>query len=313
MRLLVSYYITKNYDLMRQHWKEDSHLASKGIKGTKTPIGKDVDLGGLLHLMDWDDKKVIVEKELSCPSGFDTDDRSNLYVASMRSNIVYVLDRSFEIAGQITHPFFNDLHSLNFARGKLIVASTGLDMVMQLSAQGDLLGQWRAIENGYCIDQMGNERCIDYSQDHRLMDYPTLTQTTHVNSALPSSQDDNILVSLFHQGKVIETSFTGALAKDLVSGMKNPHAINTLQRDEYMVSDTGNGQVLVFDGQGNIVSMIKGDFNWVQDASPLSNGNIILADSNNSRIVEVNKNGNIIDSYQYPKEWKIYQVKEVVQ
>lgn len=52
----------------------------------------------------------------------------------------------FELKQHITHPWFNDLHHVAIGpNGNLFVANTGLDMVLEMTAQGELVKEWSAL------------------------------------------------------------------------------------------------------------------------------------------------------------------------
>lgn len=65
-----------------------------------------------------------------------------LYTCTMTEILVYQVPE-FQQVGYISLPSFNDLHHVTPASdGSLLVVSTGLDMVMKLSPQGDVLQEW---------------------------------------------------------------------------------------------------------------------------------------------------------------------------
>ena len=249
MELLITFVIT-NYSIMRSHWERNAGLKDKGILGTNKPIGRDVDLGGLIVKLDWDRKKIVAQKELKCPSGFDYKN-GVLYVASMRDNEIYCMDDELNIKRKIQNPYFNDIHSLNSTNKGLIVTSSGLDCILELNGQGQILFEWWATDNGFNNDQYGNVRDIEKNLDHRGIDYPTLFQTTHVNSAIYSDDSESrMLVCLFHQGEVVEISKNKGYIRTILSGLKSPHSIYAIDKYNYIVSDTKNSRIIFFDYSG---------------------------------------------------------------
>jgi len=296
---------------MKQHWYNHGALKDKGKVGTDKPIGKDVDLGGLLVKFDWGKKRVISTKKIACPSGFDFKNHL-IYVNSMRENTIYVLDFDFNAYRRIDNQYFNDLHSLNSTNRGTIVTSTGLDTILEVDDAGKILFDWWAIDNGFDRDQYGNQRIINRSIDHTNIDYPTLLQTTHINSAIyMDNNEEDILASLFHQGKILKIDAKTKKACVLLDDLTNPHSIYSLNNGEYIISDTQGHRIILFDIHGQIIKELKGDFNWIQDSIRLSNGNFLVADSNNHKILEIDSSGKIMDSHNYSKNWKIYQIKEV--
>ncbi|MBL7059298.1 hypothetical protein ISS08_02500 [Candidatus Pacearchaeota archaeon] len=304
--------LTTNYNVMKKHWKENSVLKKDGKIGTNKPIGRNIYLGGLLVRFDWKKKKIISTKEISCPSGFDL--KNNLiYVSSMRENKIYILDNNFRIQGEINNPYFNDLHSLNLSNRGILVTSTGLDAILEVDDKGKILFDWWATDNGFIKDQYGTPRKIDKSISHNNINYLTLFQTTHINSAIYSTDaEETIFASLFHQGNIISIDVKSKNIDILLKGMRNQHSIYPLASGEFIVSNTRSNEIFIFNINGKIIRKIGVDFGWIQDSIELSNENILVADSNNHKLVEIDYNGNEISVFNYPDNWRIYQVKETI-
>lgn len=286
-------------------------MLEKGIVGTNRPIGRGVDLGGQFIRLDWHTKKIVDSTKVPCPSGFDiSNDR--IYVASMSKNNIHVLDRdTLATIHVLSNPYFNDPHSVHQTNKGLLVASTGLDLIMEIDMTGKPLWEWWAIENGYPNNQFGEKRMLTKDVSHTDADYATLYHTTHVNSAIYVDKKENVcFASLFYQGTVISINKSTGETKTLLSGLKNPHAIYQIGANRFMVSDTNGNRVLLFDGEGQIIRELAGNFNWMQDARITSENTFLIADSNNHRIVEIDKKSRIVDEFRYPHEWKIYQVME---
>jgi len=245
---------------------------------------------------------------MSCPSGFDYCDK--IYVASMRKNRIHMLDWNLNILETFTNNMFNDVHSLHLLDEGLLLTSTGVDAILETDLEGKCKYAWLATENGYHKDQFDNPRIIDREKDHSEQDYPTLCQTTHVNSAI-YKDDNKLLASLFHQGCVISIDKKSSQGEVIVDGLKNPHSLYELDKETYCISDTGNNRIVMFNCEGAVES-INGDFSWVQDGIMTSEGNWLVADANNCRIVETTSEGEFVDEFKYNNNWKIYQVKEVL-
>lgn len=310
MKILISYYIT-NFNLMKRHWEKNSKLKKKGIYGTNKPIGKKANLGGFLEILDWKNKEIIKTKKLSCPSGF-IFKGNYLYVASMRKNKIYVLNKNFKIHRNIKNPLFNDIHDISKIKSNILVSNTGLDCILEINTKGDVVWDWWAIEEGYIENKLSEMREIDKGINHNLIDYPTLQQTTHLNSAISVDKSGNeILCSLFHQGQIIKINKKKNTHKVLLKGLKQPHALRKISQKVFLISDTNKSRIILFDKNGKILQKIKGDFDWIPCSTKLSNNNYLVADSNNNRIVEIDKKGNQVSSYEFDKNYKIYQIEEV--
>jgi hypothetical protein len=76
-------------------------------------------------------------------SGSVREDR--LYVCTQTEVLTYALP-AFERVGYISLPIFNDLHHvLPTPRGTLLIADTGLDMVLEVSPEGEVLTKWNVL------------------------------------------------------------------------------------------------------------------------------------------------------------------------
>ncbi|HUE84625.1 MAG TPA: hypothetical protein VMO26_00965 [Vicinamibacterales bacterium] len=71
--------------------------------------------------------------------------RDRLYVCTQTEILVYRLP-SFERVGYVSLPSFNDVHHVRpTAEGTMLIANTGLDMVMEIAHDGRMLRQWHAL------------------------------------------------------------------------------------------------------------------------------------------------------------------------
>ncbi len=69
----------------------------------------------------------------------------HLYLCTQTEILVYALP-SFEPRTHISLPCFNDLHHVRPApNGHLLVANTGLDMVLELTREGDIVREWSTL------------------------------------------------------------------------------------------------------------------------------------------------------------------------
>jgi hypothetical protein len=307
--MIVSYFVTKNLDILKRHWNEHGVLEGQSIFGTDSVTGKILDKGGEIVILDWETKAELLKKTFRSPSGIDCT-KDNAYVVSRGDNRVYVTDRSFNTGMTVDNIYFNDLHSISATSAGFMVTSSGVDAVLEFDGRGTFVWGWWATENNYNIDMLGNRKTIERGIDHRGIDYPTLSQTTHINSAIHADDEEGeVLATLFHQGEVIEIDKKTGLVKVLLRGLRQPHALHRYG-DGFVVSDTNNGRVLMFDREGGVMNEVHGDFNWLQDAILLSNGNYMVADANNFRLVEVDSEGSVIDSHYYGGDRKIFGIIE---
>jgi hypothetical protein len=188
----------------------------------------------------------------------------------------------------ISLPVFNMLHSLSRSQHGYLVASTGVDAILEFTSKGDLLWSWWATEHGFEHTPAGEARMIDKTIDHRGIKYGTLTQTTHVNSVseLPNG---TVLATLFHQGMVIAIDRETGDWQPVLEGLDHPHSVRILNEDYITVADTGRGRALLVklkDNKGTIETEVQADTNWLQDSFyDYRHDRWLLVDGKNSRVV----------------------------
>jgi hypothetical protein len=118
---------------------------------------------------------------------------NKLYICTSTEVMIYELP-SFRLATYISLPFFNDLHHVYpTPQGTLLVMVTGLDLVAELSLDGELLRQW---------DVMGEDTWSIYSKDRDYRKIPTTKpHRAHANHIFLLG--DEIWVTRFHQRDAI--------------------------------------------------------------------------------------------------------------
>jgi hypothetical protein len=71
-----------------------------------------------------------------------TTDHKYLYVGTQTEVLVYSL-KNFKKVGYFSLPCFNDIHHVRpTASGTVLIVNTGLDMVVEISLQGEVLNEW---------------------------------------------------------------------------------------------------------------------------------------------------------------------------
>jgi hypothetical protein len=301
MRLAVTVMAT-NLSLLRKHWAKNSIL--KDVTGTNTPLSKEV--GGMIILIDWDNKKILKQLSFEKPTGISFDGM-NYYVACLVEDNIAVLDKDLKEVKRINNPLFNLPHSVELDGENILIANTGLDEALTVNKDGIEFNHWSALDNGYDKDPFGNKRIVDRKKSHTDITYPTLEHTTHLNYF--NKIGGAYFVTLFHQGKILRSD-DGVSYTTVVSNLKNPHAIRKTT-DGYIISDTKNNQVILTDNKFNIKDKINLGFDWVQDAFETTSKTYIAIDANNNRIVEFNNKKEIVSEWRASSEWRLFQAIEV--
>jgi len=212
----------------------------------------------------------------------------------------------------VSSPLFNALHSISRTRQGYLVASTGLDLLLEFNRSGEALWSWWATDHGFELTPSGRPRIVDKTADHRTIKYGTLSQTTHVNAAaeLP---DGRILASLFHQGMVIVIERETGAWQPVLEGLDHPHAVRVLDEEHFTVADTVHGKALlarVNKAGGRVEEEIDAGTNWLQDCHYDGTYNCwVLVDGKNSRVsLRRGRSGDkTCSQFDFDPEWRLYE------
>ena len=126
------------------------------LTGTDTPI--DAELGGILAVVNLAEASIEATLYLPRPSGM-LERGGHLYVTSMANHSVFEIDsNTLAITREIKHRLLSYPHSV--ASGSLagadalLVSSTGVDALVELSGAGELKWLWSARDNGFDLDPL---------------------------------------------------------------------------------------------------------------------------------------------------------------
>ena len=312
MNFLLSCISTK-HSLLKKHWAKGVQKQSK-TECPVTALGSmqkpKEDQGGLLCLLD-DSGQVQASIEMSMPAGMALSD-NGVFVVSIFGVHKVSSDLSNIEQNAVSLPVFNMLHSLSRSQSGYLVASTGLDAILEFTQEGQLLWNWWATDHGFEQTPTGESRIVDKDADHRGIIYGTLAQTTHVNSAaeLP---DGTVLATLFHQGMVIAIDRASGDWQPLLEGLNHPHSVRVLDQDYITVADTGNGRALLVhikNRKGTIETQLFADTNWLQDCSyDYQHDRWFLVDGKNSRVIlRMGIAGDkLLAQLNLNSEWRLYE------
>jgi hypothetical protein len=302
--LLASFYITNPIALRRleSHWKKRDPAHSRFLGRTKrdTKSINPEEYGGCISLIDPNNFSAGFLAEIKIPiaTGMCYDSKEKVFYVNSYNQIKIVSHG--KIIGSINNRLFNDLHGLaKNQKGNLLVVSTGIDAIIEINPKKPEkpIWIWLATKHGYDTTPSGKKRIIDLNKDYRNVDTCTPQHTTHINSCL-EIKPGKVLATLFHQGELIEINKKTGKTKTLVSNLKSPHHIRYC-RNRFILSDTRNQRVLFLNKNYKIIKILKGTYNWVQDAILTHDGNIIIADSNNARVVKIDISGEKIGEFKW--------------
>jgi len=311
MRLLLSCISTK-HSVLKQHWTQASQETPAACP--LTVLGSyekpKEDLGGLLCLIeDMGCSQQTIGLHMA--AGMVASEKG-VFVTSFGSVHEVDADLSSLHENVVSSPLFNALHSISRTRQGYLVASTGLDLLLEFNRSGEALWSWWATDHGFELTPSGRPRIVDKTADHRTIKYGTLSQTTHVNAAaeLP---DGRILASLFHQGMVIVIERETGAWQPVLEGLDHPHAVRVLDEERFTVADTVHGKALlarVNKAGGRVEEEIDAGTNWLQDCHYDGTYNCwILVDGKNSRVsLRRGRSGDkTCSQFDFDPEWRLYE------
>ena len=310
MRLLLSC-ISTNHSVLKEHWTESSEQTQCPLTVLGSYQKPQQNLGGLLCLIEdmGSSQKTL---ELKMAAGMVASDRG-VFVTAYDSIHEFDAGSGIVHSQVVSSPLFNALHSISRTRRGYLVASTGLDLLLEFNRYGEILWSWWAIDHGFELTPNGRPRVIDKAADHRNIQYGTLSQTTHINSAaeLP---DGRVLASLFHQGMVIVIDRETGEWQPVLEGLDHPHAVRVLDEEHFSVADTVRGRALLVrinEGRGQVQEEIDTGTNWLQDCRYDGNHNCwILVDGKNSRIILRRglSGDKTLAQFDFDPEWRLYEI-----
>ena len=183
-------------------------------------------------------------------------------------HIVRLNDKG-EIDLEIRNPLLTQVRSLHRTEKGLLVTASGIDALLELDLNGNLIWSWWGTEQGYDQAYGCGTRVIDKQQDHRLKNYPGRLQTTHLNSAIVDPYDPTkILTILFYQGTVARIDRATLKHEIVIRDLSGAHHIRP-HSTGYMLSNSRKGEVLVFDKNFTLQKRVPGTsryfpVKWVQ-------------------------------------------------
>lgn len=311
MRLLLSS-ISTRHSTLKKHWSESGQVASCPLTVLGSIEKPKEDTGGLLCLIDdfgFSQKTVDLKMAAGMVSG-----ENGVLITTFGSIHEADTDLGTLKRDVVSSPLFNALHSISRTERGYLVASTGLDLLLEFNRKGDILWSWWATDHGFEFTPGGSRRILDKSADYRATQFGTLAQTTHINSAaeLPGGR---VLASLFHQGMVIAIDRESGDWQPVLEGLDHPHAVRILDKSHFTVADTVHGKALLVridehNGRGIVEQAIDAGTTWLQDCRYDAEYDAwILVDGKNSRLLlRGSRSGDkSIARLDLDPEWRLYE------
>lgn len=304
---------TTNLTAINLFYAVHDSLIAQGIRGSdRIPPRTST---GILRIVSPRLPDKVFDIPLPRPTGFVYDfDRKRFLVACQGDNSIVEVGAG-GIRQVLSHPLFNHLHSIDYYGGILAVACSGTDtvLVFDLEARREVY-RWTATEHGYDKCPDGSVRKLDVGADHRFRLYPTLRQATHVNSAVLSRAEPEIVyASLFHQGCIVRLDMEKGSTEVALAGQDHPHGLKTDHNGGYVLTLASSGRVQLLDSEFRCTnSYFDSSVEWLQDACAVSKDRYLYTDVRNARLKMVDVGRKRIEGqYSFEREWKVYQVRSI--
>lgn len=206
---------------------------------------------------------------------------------------IYRLSNTFEISDYVSIPEFTDIHSALPDGDLLIVSNTGTDRILWVDWEGKIhrsLDLHRWFPATPWMEHDMTRVAEQFAGDYRLMPLDWARESCHLNWAEQTPL--GTMASCFIQGEVL--FFNDGKVSSRVAAASKLHAPRYLEQTQSILfSASEENRVVEVDMEGNELWSMDG-FHFAKSASLLPNGNVIVGDTNNYRIAEVDREKNDI-------------------
>jgi len=298
----------EHFSELRAFWKR---LAGENPQRLGTTREEDERWGGKVVLIDWATKTMTHVIDLPLATGL-LEYRGRVYVCSYRT--IHVFDPELNEREVWRHPWFCNLHSISpmEGRGGFIVTAPGIDSVLRVTGDGEAALLWHGPSEGFPARPDHSLRTVDLTQDHSQVFHPTSAQTTHVNSAVWDAPRSRMVMTLFHQGIVLEVGANGSAT--LVEGLQAPHAAHVHADGGLYAADSAGARIIEVHAGGIRAIDLGRLTTWLQDVQWWPEMDAYLAvDSSNARVLLVDRNGQLLEEFRTGEDWRLHQVALVRQ
>jgi len=262
--------------------------------------------------------------------------RNKIALATAKS--VQLINMDTGEARSCQNPWLNQGHTVEFSADgkKLLVGSSGFDAVFEFdTASGKVVWEWFAWDHGFDRSKLGHyvvrsaARCrtlVAMGHEVLLVDdpakyefgIPTRQKPAHLNSAGYDS-DGRILVTLFHQGAgYVVDRYTGE-ARQVISGLINPHKLSRRKRGGYFISDTRRGKLIFLDekyhpeyeislGGTPGIERLPQLSEYLQNTTELREDLFVCIDIHRSSLWLIDVKRRRYRGIKFPVEWSVHDV-----
>jgi outer membrane protein assembly factor BamB len=201
---------------------------------------------------------------------------------------------------------YHEVHDADrLPNGETVIIDMGKDRTFTVDQQGNVTWEWSAVEH---LDE-GTEFWDEYVEGTSREDHAytgPAQDWTHMND-VDRLENGNFLMSIRNFDVLVEVDPETDEVVDVIgrpgdhSVMYEQHDPNYLEaHDHVIVSDSENDRIVEYDAETmeevwRYEGPDTGDrLQWPRDADRLPNGNTLIVDSRNFRVIEVNPDGDVV-------------------
>jgi hypothetical protein len=216
-------------------------------------------------------------------------------------------------------PTHHEVHDADrLPNGETAIADMGNDRAFTVDESGEITWQWNATEHIGEGTEFWNEYVPDDSEDEFRREGPE-SDWTHMND-IDRLENGNFQLSIRNFDVVLEVDPDTNEIVDVVGApgdhdvMNEQHNPMRIEGGTVLVADSSHGGptgadrvvevdagseevVWAYDGTGSGTKL-----QWPRDADRLPNGNTLVTDSRNNRVLEVDANGSVVWQYSLAEE-----------
>lgn len=277
------------------------------------------DYSGTFVVYDWERREMVWQADwgnvLGNPAGYCFAD-GFIYMNDFEAGNIFRISVDGEpgkLLQRLSHPYFNDLHSLERTSRGLLATCSGTDLIVEVDLEGNILWEWWAAEHGYTVTPSGEPRESGRHGEHRNRYYHTRYQATHVNCATfrdaAPGDERFVLCLLFHQGTLLQIDRSRPAADQtgevILEGLARPHSLEKIPGG-WIFCNSLSKELVLLDDELKLSGNIPYDGGWIQDCTRLPNGNIVLNDVDQHVLVEfAAPDWQIVSRTEYPSTWRM--------
>ena len=285
--------------------------------------------------------------------------RFDITVIGFVNHLLVIETNTGEVKRKIENILFRNIHSVNFSKknqDRVLVTCTGTESILEIDINTEkVCWEWCAWDNGFntnpselTLVRSGKEEniktkifltydelkekvvkrqsCAGYAMSIDMNDITHLLglekwqKSVDPNWATYGHDDETILATFLHGGVAVKINKNNGQVIVLRKGLERPHGLITY-RNGYVVSDTGNGAVLILNKNGRPYEKVNfsdldshnnnEDKEWIQNTHHLDCGLLATIDSKRNNIYIWDPTKKTYSVLPFPENYALQSVRSV--